>query len=101
MEETKPNCYKCKYRGSIPGDCHSCCNHPKCKSVSDNQVANILSILGSFRGQVLPFKSGLRVKGNLHGISHGWFNHPLNFDPVWLEECDGFEAKESKTKKGK
>lgn len=52
----KPDCYKCKYRGNLPGDAHSCCKHP-------------------------------------NGIKNGWFFWPLNFDPVWLENCDGFTAK--------
>jgi hypothetical protein len=31
-----------------------------------------------------------------HGICNGWFIWPINFDPVWLENCDGFESKEAK-----
>jgi hypothetical protein len=61
----KPDCYKCKYRGTIPYDMHSRCNHP----------------------------TGLiNVKGNPRGIKNGWFTFPFNFDPLWLEECDGFEV---------
>lgn len=64
----KPDCYKCKYRCSIPGDCHSSCKNPYAK-----------------------------VKGNLHGIKNGWFFHPINFDPIWLVSCDGFcESKNEK-----
>ena len=63
----KPNCIKCKHRRSIAGDCHS-------------QCANY----------------GANVTGNPHGISNGWFMWPFNFDPAWLESCDGFEAKEDK-----
>lgn len=70
MKKEKPDCYKCKYRGNIPGDAHKCCNHPGEKA------------------------STLNIKGNPHGIKNGWFNWPYNFDPVWLEECDGFEPKE-------
>lgn len=29
-----------------------------------------------------------------HGVAHGWFNWPWNFDPVWLVACEGFEAKD-------
>ena len=65
----KADCYKCKYRGTIPGDCHSKCNHPKPQSCN--------------------------IKGNKHGISSGWFMWPWNFDPVWLENCNGFENKEA------
>ena len=24
----KPKCYKCEYRGRVPGDAHSCCRYP-------------------------------------------------------------------------
>ncbi len=61
----KPNCCKCVHRLSIPGDAHSRCN---------NHEAN--------------------VNGNEDGIRGGWFNWPLNFDPIWLEKCDGFSNNE-------
>lgn len=35
----------------------------------------------------------LNVRGNAHGILRGWFNWPYNFDPTWLQSCDGFEPK--------
>jgi hypothetical protein len=59
---TKPNCLKCTHRRTIPGDCHSRCI---------NEDAN--------------------VKGHQVGINGGWFMWPINFDPTWLLECDGFE----------
>ncbi len=64
----KPNCYKCSNRLPIPGDAHSRCTN-----------------------------AGATVKGNPHGIRNGWFNWPWNFDPVWLVDCDGFEASEQAT----
>lgn len=60
-----PDCYKCSYRRNVPGDAHSCCK---------NGTAH--------------------VKGHPHGIGSGWFEWPLNFDPVWLLSCDGFKSKE-------
>jgi len=62
--ELRPNCYKCKHRKPIIGDAHSQC---------ENIHAN--------------------AKGNRYGIQNGWFFWPLNFDPVWLISCDGFEEK--------
>jgi len=56
-------CYDCEFRQSIPGDCHSFCRNWNAK-----------------------------VKGNSHGIKNGWFAWPFNFDPTWLEECDGFKG---------
>ena len=56
-----------------------------------------MSILGSARkldmGQPA---TNLNIEGNEHGIRSGWFNWPFNFDPIWLENCDGFEDKESR-----
>ena len=65
----KFGCYKCVHRRSISGDAHSRCN---------NVDAN--------------------VKGNVYGIRSGWFIWPLNFDPVWLEACDGFSDKSEENK---
>lgn len=63
-----PNCYKCKHRGTIPGDCHSSCSNLKANVVGDET-----------------------------GINGGWFFWPFNFDPQWLLKCDGFKAKEEKS----
>lgn len=93
----KPNCYECKHRGSIPGDAHSCCKHPAFAAAANDPLGKILSIFAGV-GRSEPVQADstdedIFVKGNEHGIKKGWFNHPWNFDPVWLEECTGF-AKE-------
>lgn len=87
--DKKPNCYNCKWRGEVVGSAHSCCNHPKAKIETGNLIG-LLSILSG--GSMPPMKTELKVKGDPHGVRNGWFNHPLNFDPVWLEECNGFES---------
>ena len=90
--EAKPDCYQCKYRHSILGDAHSCCQHPLLGNMNDNPLAQILGIFASI-GRVPPMQAGidkLGIKANYHGIKSGWFNFPFNFDPVWLEECNGF-----------
>ena len=55
-------CYSCRYRCRIPGDTHSGCMNKNAK-----------------------------VIGDPHGINHGWFFYPFNFDPTWLIYCDGYE----------
>ncbi len=58
-------CYKCKHRRAIPGDCHTQCAKPD------------------------KF-----MTGDEHGKRSGWFMYPLNFDPVWKTKlCSNFEAK--------
>ena len=65
MKDQQPDCYECKYRRPLVGDAHSMCTN-----------------------------SHARVVGYTHGISRGWFQWPLNFDPAWLKYCTGFEQKE-------
>lgn len=96
-ESTKPNCYACKHRRGVPGDAHSSCHHPAVAHLHDGMGA-ILGLLGK-RGPLAGMPIGdnpLNVTGNPHGIRNGWFIWPLNFDPVWLETCDGFEEREEK-----
>jgi len=91
---SKPDCYKCKYRGTIPGDAHSCCRHPANGKATDDPLANIMAIFaGVGRAAPMQAETGLNVKGSPAGIRNGWFNWPWNFDPNWLESCDGFEEK--------
>jgi len=93
MENNKPNCYACKYRDNVSGDAHSCCKHPK-NAKAENALFQMLTILASVgrTGQIMA-DTGLNIRGNPHGIQKGFFLWPLNFDPIWLENCDGFEAK--------
>lgn len=91
----KPNCYKCEYRGTVAGSCHSSCRHPAFKDVQDDPLLNIFGIFASV-GRVPPIQikdKKIKIVGNTHGIKNGWFNHPFNFDPVWLEKCNGFKQK--------
>jgi hypothetical protein len=93
MKDKKPDCYKCKYRGEVPGSAHSRCNHPKNKETLSNPMLGLMAILGSANGNAIPNLSKLKVKGDPHGVRNGWFNFPFDFDPVWLEECEGFTKK--------
>jgi len=84
------NCYKCQYRGTIPGNTHSRCDHPEV--VQDSNVFGAL--VDMFSGKNTEAAKKLNIKGNPHGIRSGWFMWPANFDPTWLENCDGFIANE-------
>ena len=89
------NCYDCRYRGTLPGMVHSCCLHPDLEGITDDPIANMFAMFAS-TGRVGPvmIANRLNVKGKAHGIRNGWFNWPWDFDPVWLENCDGYEEKE-------
>jgi len=62
----RKNCTSCRWRRGVEGSAHSACANKKAKVIAD------------------PI-----------GIRNGWFIWPINFDPIWLEQCTGYE----KTKK--
>lgn len=78
------DCYKCKYRGDIPGDAHSCCRYP----------GNETGLFDFFSAENLIMAKKLNIKADAYGISAGYFCWPVNFDPVWLKNCNGFTPKE-------
>lgn len=100
----KPDCYKCIHVGEVPGSVHKSCKHPKAGGGPAGMGA--LAILASV-GRVAPVinldsAEALNIRADAWGIKKGWFNWPYNFDPVWLQRCDGFEARPPKIKqKGK
>ena len=66
----KPDCHKCRYRGwGLSGSHHLGCCNPAAK-----------------------------VRGNAHGVRNGWFTWPFDFDPIWLEACDGFQEEYQRKK---
>ena len=93
----KFDCYTCKYRGKVAGSAHSSCNHPSLTKVKDNPMLNLMAIFASVgrNPPMIASSEELNIKGNSHGIKNGWFNFPFNFDPIWLENCDGYIKKEA------
>ena len=97
----KPNCYDCKHRGDLAGSAHSNCNHPDTASSRDNPLAGLVALLGKrVGGPVIDAGSAVKlgIKASPHGVLKGWFQWPFNFDPVWLQACNGFEPKEVQPK---
>ena len=94
----RPNCYECKWKGSVPGSRHSSCRHPKTKDAHDDALGTVMAIFASV-GRVGPQVAAkaateLDITAKRHGIASGWFNWPWDFDPTWLTTCTGFELKE-------
>ncbi len=97
-DKKKFDCYECKFRGGVAGSCHSSCKHPALEGADSEPLDELLAMFASV-GRHTPVISEasekLNIRANAHGVRSGWFNWPWNFDPVWLENCDGFEAKET------
>ena len=101
------DCYKCIHRGTVAGDCHSQCHHPETGERSEGA-----SLMGAAHGRFDPLimmllgkdgiakglqaKQKLGIKLNPHGVESGWASWPYNFDPVWVDECHGYEEKGEK-----
>lgn len=83
------NCYSCQYRGTIPGDAHSCCKHPKLPS--EDFLSALIALI---EGEYTKAAGELNIQANPYGVKSGWFMWPANFDPIWLRNCNGFKSKE-------
>lgn len=86
----KPNCYTCKHRRQLEDDAHSACDHPRIGK--DQRIITPVHIM---LGNDSPAMKRLNITANKHGIAKGWFMWPINFDPTWLESCDGHEQEEN------
>lgn len=82
----KPNCYDCKHRSFVAGSAHSSCHYP----------GNDTGMLSFFANTNMLNAHKLKIKANEHGVRSGWFMWPVDFDPVWLTNCEGFEQKAEK-----
>lgn len=88
--KTTPDCYECIYRRDVPGSAHSSCEHPERLYAAKSFMIATLSGVHS-DGEVLTVDVGtICIAGKVHGIRHGWFIWPFNFDPTWLVRCSGF-----------
>lgn len=60
-------------------------------------LLGLIAVLGKRSGfsSVEPSAAAraLNVTGDPMGIRRGWFLWPVNYDPVWLRSCDGFERR--------
>ena len=83
----KKKCRDCIHMRTIPGNAHIRCAHPSIKTKNEG-FAGIMGLLGG--GLPVEAPKELNIKANPTGIAGGWFMFPLNFDPTWLLNCDGF-----------
>jgi len=88
---TIPDCYKCEHRRSIPGNHHSACGHPDA-----HPIAAVYAQAGRHEWtgtRIVRFPTPLSVMADAHGYANGWAMWPLNFDPIWIMNCNGFAPK--------
>lgn len=98
LHAAHPDCYRCKHRRGLVYSAHSRCVHP-CISNEQNDgefnyvMGSLISLLNFYNQGTSPLMKRMNISGTPHGVKNGWFNWPLDFDPIWLESCDRFEEK--------
>lgn len=89
--EKKVDCYHCIHRGPITGSAHSACYHPINERIHADPILKLTALA---RGINIPLPVSsilLGITFKEHGWKNGWFNWPMNYDPVWLETCQGYQ----------
>jgi hypothetical protein len=97
---SKPNCYNCKHRGTVPGSAHSSCKILS-STISDKQKTIEMELLLA-TGQIRMFDEKTNrdlVELNPHGVRNGWATWPMDFDPIWVDSC-AFENIDTNPTKG-
>lgn len=91
MEE---NCYNCVYRSRAGSNTrHSRCDHPVIDKLMSDPDALVLVMDGLVNKHKIPSGLwGLEVEVKSSAIANRWGLWPFNFDPIWVEECNGFKA---------
>ena len=97
---TPRKCYDCIWRETVPGSVRSSCHHPSTAVVHTDPFAQAVGMFGKRAGVgIIPTAAALfaaeelGVSGVPRGVAKGWFLWPVNYDPMWLESCTGFEPK--------
>ena len=89
------NCYDCKFRGPVAGSGHSCCNivpvHQQFQLYLAYLQGKQLMVIRKPGEDPIP-----ALKLDPHGVKKGWAMWPINFDPVWVSECQFFTSKPNK-----
>ena len=86
------DCYKCKFRGGVIGSAHSSCSvirqaHPEKGSLLELVLAGGQIKMSDSEGNPL-------VELNQWGVKNGWAMWPIDFDPVWIDNCKFFSTKD-------
>jgi hypothetical protein len=92
----KINCYNCIFRSTVAGSVHSSCTVLRELSKGTDQEENLTFLEFNLAANkvTLFVDEEPAIKLNPHGVAKGWAMWPLNFDPIWVEDCKFFKNKE-------
>lgn len=105
MSSFQNACYTCAHRRELIYSTHSECAHPDRYREAPHFISRVMNSgvasesAGKEADRLGPSKAqtGVHAKLNIEAVPYavrcGWFAWPVNFDPVWLLNCDGFTPK--------
>jgi hypothetical protein len=90
------NCNRCIYKASAGSNTrHSKCTHPRVDFLLSDHGDLLRVMDGIINKHKIPYLyEEMQVEFRESAIAEGWGSWPFNFDPIWLEHCTGFKAKE-------
>lgn len=92
----KPNCYNCRWRGTVPGSAHSSCTVLRPGGTETPESAKLEILIAAQQVAITNKETGENlVKLDEHGVKMGWASWPIDFDPIWVESC-AFETPKDK-----
>lgn len=85
-------CSTCKHAGDVYNSCHASCKHPAVNEIISNSDDLMFLLDGIVNKKKIPYiHMSLKVDIKKQGIEGGWASWPFNFDPMWLDNCTGYE----------
>ena len=82
----KPNCNKCKFKENVAGTHHISCSFIR-EAAGGDSKAKLLELTIASGGTMLNINGAAVVEQNPHGVRKGWCMWPINFDQIWIDEC--------------
>lgn len=82
------DCYSCKYHKNIPGDTHIECEHPMAQA---HKMTALLALLNTNKRYIEDIYACLGIKIDAAAYGSGYAMYPINFDPIWINNCDGYD----------
>ncbi len=88
-------CRKCRHVGSVPNSVHCSCKHPIAIQIISNHDSLFEMMKQITSESRLSYTGSLNLKLNEeyreYALSNGYVIFPINFDPRWIKNCEGFE----------
>lgn len=96
------NCHECIYVGNVPGSVHRSCKVLHTSEVSENIVRLLEIGIATGMAELNDKETGEPVvKLDPHGVKNGWAAWPVDFDPIWIQECKFYKNKNDEHSKTK